>query len=448
MDELSANKQAYRLSELNGLIKSVLSETLPGAYWVVAETAECKLNQRGHCYMELVEKEDNKVVAQIKATIWAYDYRRIGQKFKNATGESLKPGMKLLLQVSVNFHEVYGLSLTVRDIDPTYTMGEMARKKKEVIGRLMREGLLDMNRALPLPLVPQRIAVISSPTAAGYGDFFDQLDGNPYGYKFAHLLFPALMQGQEAETSVIAALDKIMKKKHFDAVVIIRGGGSAVDLSCFDGYPLAARIARFPLPVLTGIGHEKDDTVADMVSHTSMKTPTAVAEFLISGARGFEEQLLAIQNRIHLRAERLMKEELYRLNSLAQRLTFIPSRIYTAAQHRLLLLEGDLRSRTQQLLQQQEAKLGSMEQAVRLLDPVNVLKRGYSITRSGGSVVKDAYLLRVGQRIETRLYNGTVTGIVASVAPERKQRAADKTTEDDKSEQKQTDNLFSGLDRA
>lgn len=429
------------------MIKAVLADSLSETYWVIAETAECKLNQRGHCYMELVEKEDNKIVAQIKAAIWAYDYRKILQKFKNATGETLKPGMKLLLLAAVNFHEVYGLSLSIRDVDPTYTMGDMARRKKEVIDRLVREGLMDMNRELPLPAVPQRIAVVSSPTAAGYGDFFDQLDGNPFGYRFAHLLFPALMQGNEAESSVMAALDSIeSQKRSFDVVVIIRGGGSAVDLNCFDGYPLAARIAGFPLPIITGIGHEKDDTVADMVAHTRMKTPTAVAEFLVSGVRGFEEEILAVRNRIVLYAERVMKEERYRLQALAQRLGFVPARISAAAGHRLLLLARDLRDGTRRLLQQQDSRINGIEQAIRLLDPANVLKRGYSITRSGGRAVKDAALLRPGEHVETLLHKGTFNGIVVSVMPRSKDGKTGKNREEKKSEQKQTADLFSGLD--
>ena len=243
--------------------------------------------------LELVEKDDNKVIAQVKANIWAYEYRKLSLKFQAATNESLRPGMKVLLLVAVTFHEVYGLSLNVRDIDPAYTMGEMALKKRKVIERLTKEGLVKLNKSLSLPVVPQRIAVISSPTAAGYGDFFGQLDNNPYGYKFVHTLFPALMQGSGAEQSIISALRKVSQKIDlFDVLVIIRGGGSVIDLNCFDSYDLASEVARSPLPVITGIGHEKDDTVVDITAHTKMKTPTAVAEFLISGLRSFEENII------------------------------------------------------------------------------------------------------------------------------------------------------------
>src|SRR5208283_1477158 len=317
MERQTISKSTYSLYELNNIIKSVISDAFAGTFWVIAEIAECKCNQRGHCYLELVEKEADKTIAQIRATIWAYDYRKLSHKFQMATSESFKQGMKILLLAGIAFHEVYGLSLNIRDIDPTYTMGEMARRKAEVIERLKQEGLMDLNKGFSLPLVPQRIAVISSPTAAGYGDFFDQLDRNLYGYTFDHVLFPALMQGQEAEESIISALTKIREQKHrFDVVVLVRGGGSAIDLNCFDSYAIAAHIARCPLPVITGIGHEKDASVADMVAHTRMKTPTAVAEFLISGIRSFEERIIEIQNLLRLYAERLFKDQRYKLNSV------------------------------------------------------------------------------------------------------------------------------------
>jgi exodeoxyribonuclease VII large subunit len=278
MENLSADSTALSLSQLNGLIKAAITDTLPDMYWVIAEIAEIKVNQKGHCYLDLVEKEEDTTVAQIRAAIWAYEYRTISSRFASATNEPLSRGMKILFLAAVTFHEVYGLSLNIRNIDPAYTMGEMARKKKEVIEHLKKEGIFARNRSLELPLVPQRIAVVSSPTAAGYGDFFSHLDTNPYGYRFVHILFPALMQGNEAETSIARALARISRKQQsFDLVAIIRGGGSAVDLSCFDGYAVAAQVAALPLPVITGIGHEKDDTVVDMVAHTRMKTPTAVA---------------------------------------------------------------------------------------------------------------------------------------------------------------------------
>lgn len=438
MENLLLNKKtAFSLYELNNIIKDAISYALPDTYWVVAEIADTKLNQKGHCYLELVEKEDNKTIAQVKANIWAYEYRRISLKFQTATNESLKPGMKVLLLVAVTFHEVYGLSLNVRDIDPAYTMGEMALKKREVIERLMKEGLMGLNRSLPLPAVPQRIAVISSPTAAGYGDFFGQLDNNPYGYKFIHILFPALMQGPEAEQSIISALKKVRQKKDlFDVLVIIRGGGSVIDLNCFDSYSLASQVAKSPLPVLTGIGHEKDDTVVDMTAHTKMKTPTAVAEFLISGLRSFEENIIDIQNRMARHTERFIKEENYTLTSLTQRLNFISMQLTASLHNKIKGIEKDLRSQIKQFIQKTGSRLDNFEKVVRLLDPVNVLQRGYSITHHKGKILQDTSLLRKGDVIDTILFKGVISSIVEN------------TKEAEDHEQEQAVDLFSGIDRA
>jgi exodeoxyribonuclease VII large subunit len=295
-------------------------------------------------------------------------------------------------------------------------MGEMALRRREIIERLKKEGITDRNKELPLPLVPQRVAIISSPTAAGYGDFLDQLKKNPYGFQFAHTLFPANMQGDETEKSIIAAFDMIEKiRDRFDVVVIIRGGGSVADLSCFDSYTLAARIALFPLPVITGIGHEKDDTVADMVAHTKMKTPTAVAEFLISGIRSFEEKIIGIENRLHLHSERLLNDAASSLHSLVQKLSLVPSHITTAPQSHLNALERNIRESLRQYLQHKENRLSAIEQAVRLLDPINVLKRGYSITRHNGQALRDTSAICKGDKIETRLYKGSIMSIAENI---------------------------------
>ncbi|HYQ47738.1 MAG TPA: exodeoxyribonuclease VII large subunit [Thermodesulfovibrionales bacterium] len=415
MEDISTEKQTLSLSQLNGRIKAAITDTLPDMYWVTAEIAEIKLNQRGHCYLELVEKEDDSTIAQIKATIWAYEYRSISSKFQKETNEPLSRGMKILLLAAVTFHEVYGLSLNIRNIDPTYTIGEMARKKKEVIERLRKEGIIDKNKSLELPLVPQHIAVISSPTAAGYGDFINHLYANPYGYRFVHVLFPALMQGNEAERSVIRALDQIRKKRlDFDLAVIIRGGGSTIDLSCFDSYALSSAVAAFPLPIISGIGHEKDDTVVDIVSHTRMKTPTAVAEFIISGVRSFEETVLGLETRIVNRVEEMLKDEKHILNSLARQLSLVPYRLKSVHLNRLLLLQKDIRGHLRQIFHANKSRLEAVRQAVRHLDPEQVLRRGYSITRYKGKVVKDASTLKSGVMIETTLHKGTVASIVHS----------------------------------
>lgn len=293
--------ERLKLSELNGLVKKAVGEAFTAPVWVIGEISELKTNRSGHCYLNLIEKEENgdAIVAQARATIWSYTYRMLRPYFESTTGQQLTEGLKVLVSVSVEFHELYGYSLNIRDIDPTYTLGDMARRRREIITRLQSEGVADMNKELDLPLVPQKIAVISSSTAAGYQDFIDQLTNNPAGYHFDLKLFPAIMQGNQAESSIIGALEQIyLYENFFDAVVIIRGGGSQADLSCFDNYNLAYYITQFPLPVITGVGHEKDDSIVDMVAHTRLKTPTAVAEFLISGVAQFDLHLDDLNNRI------------------------------------------------------------------------------------------------------------------------------------------------------
>lgn len=293
--------ERLKLSELNGRVKKAVTEAFTGPVWVIGEISELKTNRSGHCYLVLIEKDElgDDIVAQARATIWSYTYRMLLPYFESMTGRPLAEGIKVLVSVSVEFHELYGYSLNIRDIDPTYTLGDMARRRREIIARLQSEGVADMNKELELPLVPQNVAIISSSTAAGYQDFISQLANNAAGYQFNLKLFPAIMQGTQAESSIIGALELIYLYEHFfDVVVIIRGGGSQADLSCFDNYNLAFYITQFPLPVITGIGHEKDDTIVDMVAHTRLKTPTAVAEFLIYGVSQFDLRLDDLRARV------------------------------------------------------------------------------------------------------------------------------------------------------
>ncbi|MCX6228591.1 MAG: exodeoxyribonuclease VII large subunit [Bacteroidia bacterium] len=283
--------EQLKLSELNGRVKQAVALSFTAPLWVVAEISELKINRNGHCYLVLIEKEEqgDGIVAQAKATIWSYTFRMLQPYFESTTGQPLTEGIKVLVSVSVEFHELYGYSLNIRDIDPTYTLGDMARRRKEIITRLQADGVFEMNKELELPLVPQKIAIVSSETAAGYQDFMDHLTNNDGKYKFYTKLFPAIMQGNQAESSIIEALEQIYgHEDFFDVVVIIRGGGSQADLSCFDNYNLAYFITQLPIPVLTGIGHEKDDSIVDMVAHTRLKTPTAVAEFLVNTLAKFD----------------------------------------------------------------------------------------------------------------------------------------------------------------
>ena len=276
------------LYELNRLVREVIETEMPREYWVEAELSECR-ESRGHCYMELIEKDSQSAtpIARASAKCWASKWSVVRPYFERTTGQVLHAGMKVLLKVYAQFHEAYGFSWIVTDIDPTYTLGDMARKRQEIIRQLKEEGIFDLQKELELPLFCQHIAVISSETAAGYGDFCNQLADNPYGFQFRTQLFPAIMQGEGVEQSIIAALNRIYESQsnhnsqvsilnsHFDCVVIIRGGGATSDMSGFDTLALAENVANFPLPIITGIGHDRDESILDMVSHTRVKTPTA-----------------------------------------------------------------------------------------------------------------------------------------------------------------------------
>jgi exodeoxyribonuclease VII large subunit len=315
--------QGISLLELNQLVKNTLDLHLDTSYWVIGEIADLNLARQGHAYLELVEKQGNQIVAKIRANIWAYSYRSIASKFEGLAGQTLKPGMKILALASVTFHEIYGLSLQIKEIDPNYTIGERARIKQEILDRLQEEGLINLNKGLILPTVPQNIALISSATAAGYGDFVNQLGNNRYQYKINHQLFQATLQGAEAAKTMILAIQKIQdlhQSQPFDAILIIRGGGAQLDLDCFDDYLLAVAIAQSPIPVITGIGHERDETIADLVAHTKMKTPTATAEFLLSGFREFEDSLDQLSKQLERNAAQIWLAEEKKLANLENQL--------------------------------------------------------------------------------------------------------------------------------
>ncbi|MFA0964737.1 exodeoxyribonuclease VII large subunit [Roseivirga sp. BDSF3-8] len=413
------------LFELNRLIRNTLDANLEPGYWVVAEIGEMRMNQRGHCYMELVEKEDDQVKAKIRANIWAYTYRNISGWFEAVTGQGLEPGMKVLAFGKVQFHELYGMSLNIQDIDPQFTLGERARRKQEILKLLKEEGVYDMNRQLPLPLVPQRLAVISSPTAAGFGDFVHQLENNRNGYHFEIVLFQALMQGDKAPAAIVNAMHQIYEQMDcFDALIIIRGGGSQVDLDCFDTYEVASHVAQFPLPVFTGIGHERDETIADMVAHTSLKTPTAVAEFLLSGATRFDDRLnTALRSLIHVaagnlsRASRLTDQLSGRLHmSVQQRLHNESVKLEVAGrdirnqasnylnreENRLEEMAKALKKLPEARLRSEKDKLVYLEKSLNLQHPDRLLEKGYTLTLNKGKIVKSAADLKPGDTLETR----------------------------------------------
>lgn len=403
--------ETLSLYELNRLIRLALNRSLPEAYWVQAELSEVREAYNGHCYIELVQKSEqgNTFVAKARGTIWANIYKMLKPYFESATGQRFVSGIKVLLQVSVDFHEQYGLSLTVHDIDPTYTLGDMARRRREILMQLEAEGVLTLNRELSMPLLPQRVAVISAAGAAGYGDFCDQLMNNPYGFVFYPQLFPAVMQGERVEESVIAALDSIASdEEQWDVVVIIRGGGATSDLTGFDTYLLAANCAQFPLPIITGIGHERDDTVLDVVAHTRVKTPTAAAEFLIARLADAADILNAQVEALALSVNMRMRSEEQRLTHIAAQLPSLFALVHTRQLHRIQQLENNLRSSLKQLLVRESHRLQLVEKVVESASPQLMLQRGYSITRCGGKVVRDAALLSSGAILTTEFADGTV----------------------------------------
>ena len=417
------------VSQLTQQIQQVIETELAPLYWVVGELADFIQAPQGHVYFELVEKQDNKIQAKIRGNLWQFTYRSIAPKFAEATGTNLKSGMKVLAQVSVNYHPIYGLSITVKDIDPSFSLGERSRQRQETIDRLTREGILRLNGRFELPPVVQKIAIISSATAAGYGDFINQLENNPYGYKVYHRLFPSLMQGNEAVSGLISALEKVEKSAEalgIEAVVIIRGGGAQLDLDCFDEYLLAEKIARFPLPIFTGIGHERDETIADLVAHTRLKTPTAVAEFILDGFRTLEENLALAIRRLDRATRSKLKEENslvhqmeLRTRSLSQNqlnlskegINTLSRRIQQAGKNLLRIQTIHLESQEKTLtraaelfLKNQTERINLLENQIRQLDPISILQKGYTRTEIAGKPIHQAEI-KEGDILETYTLN-------------------------------------------
>lgn len=407
------------LFQLNHLIKSQLENNLAGSYWVIAEISELRNNQKGHCYMELVEKENNFIQAKIRANIWAYTYRTLSQQFEQATGSTLKPGIKVLFNVSINFHEVYGLSLTVNDIDPNFTIGERSRQREETIRKLKEEGFLNLNKSLPLPLVPQRIAVISSLTAAGYGDFIDQLENNSQGYDFLIESFNATMQGVETENSIAKALENIRQRQEkYDLIAIIRGGGAQTDLDSFDGYNLAKLIASAPLPVLTGIGHERDQTVADLVANTALKTPTAVAEFIISGMDRFYNQLYDLNTRVERGVRDKFNMARQQLVQMGHRLERSGLNYLKQAQQLLSDKQHMLKFASRAQVEKSRSLLTGLEDKIKLIDPETIFKRGYSITLKNGRSINQQPIA-VGDVLITKNQHTQIESKVTNIENEQ-----------------------------
>lgn len=381
------------LSRLNGMIRSAIEQQLPLCYWVTGELSEVRVTSVGHCYIELVERDERtgEISAKARGTIWSRVYSLLCPYFLEQTGRDFSVGLKVLLQVSVNFHEVYGFSLDVCDIEPAYTIGDMARQRMLIVQRLTDEGVIDLNKELPFPLLPKRVAVISSASAAGYGDFCDQLNGNLYGFSFKVTLFQSPMQGSKVEEGIISALDAIARDAEvWDVVVIIRGGGATSDLSCFDTYDLANNCAQFPIPIVTGIGHQRDDTLLDIVAHTRVKTPTAAAELLIHSMLMQAEKIASFCRAIPEAASQRIADERRRVDMLVQRMPVSVA----------------------MLLQQQRHRLDIWEQQLQASSPERILAKGYTLTLCDGRIVRSASQLVSGDEIVTRFADGEIVSTV------------------------------------
>lgn len=430
------NQKHLSLFELNSLVRDVVAATLSDNYWVEAEIAS--INERGgHCYMELIEKDDNTntPLAKASARCWKSKWSVIKPYFFRETGKNITTGIKVLLNVTAQFHENYGFAWIVTDIDPTFTIGDMFAKRQKIIAQLKKEGMFDANRQLVLPLFTQRIAVISSPTAAGYGDFCNHLADNEYGYVFQTSLFEAVMQGEGVEKSVITALEKIFSSAdEYDCVVITRGGGATSDLSGFDTLELARNVVNFPIPIITAIGHDRDESVLDMISNVRVKTPTAAAAFLIDRLRNIDKHIEELKNRIAIICKNCMEREMMRTSQLASKIhssfavasaqhSAILDRLFTKAANIMLVKISDeahvidkakqrFSSACLMRFNNEEHRLELISRRLTAVDPTRILERGYSMTLHKGKIITSASSVGEGDELITRFKDGSVTSRV------------------------------------
>ncbi|SHG27095.1 exodeoxyribonuclease VII large subunit [Dysgonomonas macrotermitis] len=409
------DQTAISLYELNNLVRGVLTTSFDQLFWIQAETSDVRCNQNGHCYLEFIEKDasNRNIIAKARGSIWSNVFRLLKAYFESETGQTFASGLKVLIQVSIEFHEVYGYSLNVHNIDPTYTLGDQVKNRALILKQLEEEGVLTLNKELQLAKPANRIAIISSPTAAGYEDFCNQLEGNKEGFIFYTKLFPAIMQGERTEGAIIAALDRIYENTgKFDAVVIIRGGGATSDLSSFDSYLLAANCAQFPLPIITGIGHERDDTVLDIVAHTRAKTPTAVAEFLLRNISETADELNNIQDSIIFETNKRLTEETAVLTTLSAKYSYITKDKTKDQLNKLHLITERLKNAVNKLIQEQKHNLISKEQHIELISPENILKKGYTLTLAGNKIIKSVSQIKKGEIITNRFSDGEIESVV------------------------------------
>ena len=461
MSEIANDRKVFTLLEVSKSVQKTISERYKSTFWVKAEMN--KLNHyshSGHCYPELIEKKDGKIIAQIRSNLWRDDYQNINNNFLKTLKEPLKDGIKILFLARLGFDPVYGISLQILDIDPSYTLGDLQKEKQNTIIQLQSEAIFSLNKTRELPLLPQRIAVISVATSKGFVDFAQVLDHNPWGYKFFHYLFPSILQGEKAVIGIISQLKRIERVcEHFDVVAIIRGGGGDVGLSCYNNYELSKAVALFPIPVITGIGHATNETVCEMVSYQNAITPTKIAEFLIQKFHNFSVPLQKARDLIIDKSNRLISDEKTKLqsevklfrsvsetilqrnrNAIDQSTMVLVQQSQFMIKSNLTLMNGfneqisklsllqirqgaillkqwqdSLYIQSKLRAKQEVLQLQNLEKNLKNLDPINILKRGFSITRINGKAVTDIAQVERGQEIETQVYQGKITSTIKNL---------------------------------
>ncbi len=410
MPETTENKTIFSLLEVSRSVQKTIADRYKSLYWIKAEMNKLNLyNHSGHCYPELVEKKDGKIVAEMRSVLWKMDYQRINQLFKKTLNEPLRDGITILFQAAISYDPLFGFSLKIVDIDPTYVLGELEKEKRESIAKLQEEGIYEANKKLVFPAVPKRLALISVETSKGFSDFFQILKNNPWGYKFQSTLYPALLQGDKSIPSIIKQLVVIAEKiEEYDVVAIIRGGGGEVGLSSYNNFLLAKAIAKFPIPVITGIGHSTNLTVSEMVAYKSAITPSELADFLIQKFHHFALPIEESQRRIKQATLMLFTQEKQHISHLSQAISWSSKTTLSHAKNRLNTLNDGITLFSRQTIKGAKTDLKNMERLVHMADPKQLLKRGFSITRVNGKAITNLDNLSLGDEIETTLLQGTV----------------------------------------
>lgn len=417
MPEIIDDKTIFSLFEVARSVRKTLATRYTQSYWISAELNKLNFYKHsGHCYPDLVEKKDGKIIAEMRSTLWKADFQRINKQFEEVTKEPLKDGIGVLIQATISYDELYGLSLRIIDIDPNFSLGVLAREKQEAIDRLRKERLFDLNRNLPFPLLPKRIALISVETSKGLADFLKILQNNVWNYRFEFLLFPALLQGDRAVSSILAQIEYIKTRVHeFDAVALIRGGGGDVGLSCYNQFELASAIAKFPIPFLTGIGHATNETVSEMVAYKNAITPSELADFLIQHFHNFSVPVMEAEKTLVKKAEKILDKGKSDLEQSLKQFRFASQNLIRENRVEITNCSRRLKSNSLLLLKQSTENLAQSSRQVSILSPQNILKRGFSITYVNGKALMSASEVQKDQEIITILGDGKISSIVKEI---------------------------------